>query len=412
MSLELENKVVGASIHQPALFKRFDLNIDWVYQPVNKEIIQALEDNGVEFSDLSELLKQIKQINPFTKWTEKSLEKLSYKFYDLENYETGVYLLQTYHFENRLKFANERYLNEPNKQNLLSLHDRMRELTEIKREKDNGSLDEAVEKLLYKLDNKVETGIRSYPHFDNLMGGGLRGGMLVVIGARTSVGKTAFVINMAVEMMKKQENMIVDFFTLEMSKGQMLDRFISRLANINSYNLRNPQVKLDDEQKDRVREKAIEIKRTGLKVHDSMHKLRQIEKQIRRRVHEEKDKPYIAIVDYIGLIDTENNRMQRHLQVGEITRTFKMLTNELNIPIILLSQLNRSIENRQDKTPTLADLRESGSVEQDANVVGFLHRDEEGDNITTLTIAKNREGFLNSIDYRFHGSTMYFEEVN
>ena len=100
-----------------------------------------------------------------------------------------------------------------------------------------------------------------------------------------------------------------------------------------------------------------------------------------------------------------------HIQVGEITRTLKILTNELNIPIILLSQLNRAVENRQDKKPNLSDLRESGSVEQDSNVVMFLHEDGEDEGKTIVSVAKNREGFTGDIEYRFLKSKMYFEEV-
>lgn len=412
MSIELENKVVGAAIHAPDLFKRHEIDIDWIFDKRNKQVIQTLLENDGEFTDFSDLLMKIKELDPYTSWTETSLELHSFNFHELDDYERGLDLLKRRRLEENIKQANERYLNEPTKKNLLSLKDRIRELDESEQARDTGSLDSAVNSLLHKLEHGSEAGILSFPHFDNLLGGGLRGGMLVTIGARPSVGKTAYAINMAVEMLEKQPDIAIDFFTLEMSKEQMLDRFISRIGNINSYNLRKPDVRLDENQKQRIAIDAKKLNETGLRVYDSMHTIRQIEKQIRRRVHENEGKPYIAIIDYIGLIETDNRRMDRHLQVGEITRTLKKVTNELNVPIIELSQLNRGVESRQDKTPNLSDLRESGSIEQDSNVVGFLHRNEDDETIVHLTIAKNREGYTNTIDYRFHGSTMFFEEVD
>lgn len=118
-------------------------------------------------------------------------------------------------------------------------------------------------------------------------------------------------------------------------------------------------------------------------------------------------------MDYLGLIGVRG-QPDRRLQIEEITRQFKVLTNELNIPIVLLSQLSRGVENRQDKQPVLSDLRESGSIEQDSNAIGFLwnsdRQDEKSDIRTvTLTIAKNREGALGSIDFRFFAPKLQFK---
>jgi replicative DNA helicase len=412
VSLELENKVVGASLYDPSLFMRYDLETEWIFDKQNKVLVDTLSQTDGKYTDFSELLVKIKEIDPYTSWTEDSLELLSFRFHELDNYEQGIKLLQRRFFEEKIRQANERYLNQPSKQNLLSLQDRIRELEETQKSGDDGSLESAVKTFLNSLEIESEEGIRSFEKLDRVIGDGMRGGMLITIGARPSVGKTAYVINLASQMLDKQTNMAVDIFTLEMSKKQMLDRFISLKANINSYKLRKPNERLKEDEKDRTAKMAQGLSRTGLKVYDSLYKLRQIEKQIRRRVHEHGSKNYVAIVDYIGLIETDNSRMDRHLQVGEITRTFKKLTNDLDVPIIMLSQLNRAVESRQDKVPNLSDLRESGSVEQDSNVVGFLYRDPEDENVVKLNIAKNREGITFTLSYRFVGSSMYFEELD
>src|SRR5699024_5526073 len=117
-----------------------------------------------------------------------------------------------------------------------------------------------------------------------------------------------------------------------------------------------------------------------------------------------RDGEYIAFIDYVGLVNAGGG-LDRYLEVGKISRTLKLLTNELNIPIVVLSQLNRGVEARQDKKPVLSDLRESGDLEQDANVVGLLSQDQELDHVINLYIAKNREGMLATIPYELYKHT-------
>lgn len=223
---------------------------------------------------------------------------------------------------------------------------------------------------------------------------------------------TAFGINIAVEAMLQQQDIHIDFFTLEMSKKQMLNRFISRLSEINSYNLRDPYKRLDAKQKDSVISTTSLLLNSHFRIHDKLFELNQIARRIRKSHYEANGKPYIAFIDYLGLIDVKDQRQPRHVQVGEITRTMKILTNELDIPIILFTQLNRGIEARQDKEPVLSDIRESGAVEQDSNVVMFLSEPKDQNHNTDVIVAKNREGSLRKLRFNFLKSKMYFEEVD
>lgn len=413
MTINLENKIIGSAIAKPDLFQRYELKPEWLLHKPNKEIYQALSESETGYADMAELLMQIQEVNPLTNWSESSLLQLSFRIHELDDYEAGLHLLERRYLNDAFGRALEKYQDNQTKENRQAMKDRLQALEEHDSKKaDNGELDNAVEKLIAKLEHSGEVGLKSYKKLDKLLGGGLPGGTLLTIGARPAVGKTAYVINYIMEVIKNHPDANIDFFNLEMSKEQLLDRFVSRLTSINSYNLWKPDTRLDDEQKKQVTVKALELLKNDLRVYDNLYSIGQIEKQIRRRVHEVGGDNYIAIIDYIGLVEVSNSRMDRHLQVGEITRTLKKVTNNLNIPIIALSQLNRSVENRQDKTPNLSDLRESGSVEQDSSIVGFLHRDEDDENMVTLTIAKNRYGNTGAINYHFHGATMYFEEMD
>ncbi|WP_259767005.1 DnaB helicase C-terminal domain-containing protein [Pediococcus pentosaceus] len=147
-------------------------------------------------------------------------------------------------------------------------------------------------------------------------------------------------------------------------------------------------------------------------MYDGLETLGEIVRMIRKNASKAKQGKYLAIIDYIGLVKVPNVK-DRYIEVGEVTRELKRLTNEFNIPIVALSQLSRGIENRQDKTPLLSDLRESGSIEQDSNVVAFLHRPEkvDSDRVVQLSIRKNREGELADINFTFIGEEMTFKEV-
>ncbi len=154
------------------------------------------------------------------------------------------------------------------------------------------------------------------------------------------------------------------------------------------------------------------FKTYNLRVHDKSSTIQDIRSQIKSRVFEHGDKPYMCVIDYLGLIKTKERHKDRRLEIESITRDLKILANELNIVIILLSQLSRGVEHRQDKTPVLSDLRESGSIEQDSNMVAFLHNpDESQQEDIESVIRKNREGSLGILKFRFDGNKMKFEPV-
>ena len=162
-----------------------------------------------------------------------------------------------------------------------------------------------------------------------------------------------------------------------------------------------------------VKQSMQDYSKLDIRVYDRTPNLSDILTVIRRNAAKAKSNKYVAFVDYIGLVSAPN-QSERYLQVGEITRQLKVTANEYDVPIIALSQLSRAIESRMDKRPALSDLRESGSIEQDSNVVGFLYKpnEEEAPQVERLAIEKNREGATGDIYLVFTPSEMKFMEID
>lgn len=409
---ELEQEIISRLLYKPDDIHHIEIEPHWFHAKKHKQVIAALAANNGKPIDVTTFCGYIRDADPHTEITESYLDGLQVDGFGVDNLKDKAKALKYFFYKMRLEIASKKFGQTPSRENMLNLQDNMRELEKLDQPEDDGNLSKTVEEILRQMEEGNGEGILTYPMVDDTLGGGMHGGTLIVIGARPGVGKTAYGINLSCQAMIKQRDILTDFFTLEMSKEQMLKRFLSRMTEINSYKLRNPKLQLSSDEKAMIVAKSMEILDTHLRIHDKLFNIKQIEKQIRRRHHEANGRPYIAFIDYLGLVDSGNNQQPRHVQIGEITRTLKILTNELDIPIVLFSQLNRGIESRSDKKPNLADLRESGSVEQDANVVMFLYQDSEDENKTIVDVAKNREGFTGEIPYRFLKSKMYFMELS
>jgi len=319
--------------------------------------------------------------------------------------------------------ASRAYADYSSESNFQKMQDAMRELDDLDQSDDSGKLENAFDKIRHQLYNDDGEGVKTYSLLDKALGGGLYGGELAIIGARPGVGKSAYGINLAIQAMSRNDEPVIDFFTLEMTQESMLKRFISRTSEINSMRLRNPYKNLSNAEKQLVEEKSQEFLETHLRIYDDKFNLKDIEIEIRRRHHEANGKPYVPVIDYLQLINVEGRSENQNVEVGKITRTFKLLSNELDIPIIVLSQLNREMEAHE--RPSLKNLRDSGNIEQDASLVMFLFNEveetegndygysrKEPTNRIICYIAKNRHGIPGDLFYRFLKSKMYFMELD
>jgi replicative DNA helicase len=249
--------------------------------------------------------------------------------------------------------------------------------------------------------------------------GGFQPGNLIIIAARPSMGKSALVTNIAENIaLNKKDPRPVALFSLEMSESELAMRFIASRAKIKGDDLRKGRLKEERKWK-LVLDAAEEYERSPLHLDDSSDiSLLEIRAKA-RRLHSQMKSKYgglgLVIVDYLQLLRPDGRVESRVEQVGQMSRGLKILARELEVPVIALSQLSRGVESRTDKRPLLSDLRESGQIEQDADLVVFIYRDEYYNPETTdrpgeadLIIAKHRNGGLGEVPLVFQNEFVRF----
>lgn len=259
-------------------------------------------------------------------------------------------------------------------------------------------------------------GIRTgYRDLDN-MTAGLQRSDLVILAARPAMGKTTFVTNLAYNVATIAKQPVL-FFSLEMSKEQLVDRMLADASGVDSWSIRTGNLSDDDFSK--LSEAMGEMAEAPIYIDDTPG-LTVLEMRTKaRRINHEKPLGLI-IVDYLQLMQasgrSDGNRVQ---EVSEISRGLKLIARELDVPLIALSQLSRTVESRSPQIPQLSDLRESGSIEQDADIVTFIYRpgyyepdNPEVENITDLIIAKHRNGPTGKVQLYFHPERLRFMSLD
>lgn len=255
----------------------------------------------------------------------------------------------------------------------------------------------------------VETGFKD---LDN-MTSGLQPGDLVIAAGRPSMGKTVFGINIA-EHVAISSNKSVLVFSLEMPSEAIVMRMLSSLGRINQQRLRTG--KLNDDDWPRLTS-AISILSDAKMFIDDTPALSPNEMRARaRRVAQREGGLSLIVVDYLQLMQVPGNKENRTNEISEISRSLKALAKELHVPVIALSQLNRGLEQRNDKRPVMSDLRESGAIEQDADLIAFIYRDEvyhedpANKGVAEIIIGKQRNGPIGKVMLTFLGEFTKFED--
>lgn len=295
---------------------------------------------------------------------------------------------------------------------ILSIRDR----TQIK--EDYKSLSQAVDETLHDIEecilrqsgNGIKTG---FPRLDFKLNG-MKGGDMIVLAARPSIGKTALGMNIITHVCIHQ-NIPSLVFSLEMSTQLLVKRLIASYSGTDLSKIFSGLIPSRDQQ--RLMNSTTELKKANLFINDksalSIHELR----AVARRLYKRKSIRFIMI-DYLQLMRSKSKRAQdnRQIEVSEISASIKSLAKELDIPILVLAQLNREIENRADRKPRLSDLRESGSIEADADTVMLLSRPDKDENDNEeldkaiLNIAKQRNGPTGEIEFELNKRLTKFEE--
>ncbi len=260
----------------------------------------------------------------------------------------------------------------------------------------------------------LKTGFRDI----DKMTAGLQKGDLVIIGARPAMGKTTFAQNMTYNIASINKKGVL-FFSMEMAANEIIERMLSDVSGVDNWKIRTGNV--SDEEYTKIGDAMAELSELPIYIDDtSSMTIMELRNKARRAMHDHDIG--IVIVDYLQLIQGSDryagNRVQ---EVTEISRGLKILARELSIPVIALAQLSRNVTGRDNPRPVLSDLRESGSIEQDADLVMFLHRPDyykqnddnyEETHITELIIAKHRHGSVGKIQLYFHPELLRFMSLD
>lgn len=252
----------------------------------------------------------------------------------------------------------------------------------------------------------LETG---YHDLDDMMSG-LQGGELIILAARPSMGKTSFALNLTERVASRGNGVIL--FSLEMSKSQIVQNMLCARSQIDGQAMRKGRI--TDAQMRRLQEEAAGLYESEVFIDDSAGLTASSLRAKCRRIKAKHDIQMI-VIDYLQLLTAGGRVESRQQEISAISRSLKSLARELNVPVIALSQLNRDVESRDDHRPRMSDLRESGAIEQDADVIMLLHREEyfnpteENAGMAQLIIAKQRNGPTGEVSLRFYRNYMRFE---
>ncbi len=427
-SMEAEKAVLGAILlDEEAIIKIVDfLKPQHFYNPkhsiIYENIVELFEQrDSIDVLTLTNRLKKNKQL--------KKIGGVSYiselvssvpSAYHIEEYAKIVKeksvrrgLISVSSFLNEIAFDEGETLDKL----MDSAEQKLFEVTEESIDRDFVHISKLLEKAYERAEeadkhsDKV-TGIKSgYKLLDSILGG-FQGSDLIILAARPSVGKTALALDIA-RHIATREKKNVGFFSLEMSNMQLMDRILAMQVNANLWDLR--MGKLPDEAFERLADAMGVLSESGLYIDDTpgLHIMEMRTKARRMMAEYNLD---MLVVDYLQLMQgrSRDNRVQ---EVSEISMFLKNLARELDIPVLALSQLSRAVESRTIKIPQLSDLRESGSIEQDADVVMFIHREEiynkdtERKGIADLIIAKHRNGPTGQMELYFVKEQARFREL-
>jgi len=289
-------------------------------------------------------------------------------------------------------------------------------------EEQSGTASIAISDILMDAFNRIDERLRKTGNVSGITTGfrdldeqttGFQATELIILAARPSMGKTAFVCNIAGAVARKSGKGVL-LFSLEQSNLELAERFLAITAKINGHDLRAGN--LSEDQHTKLVEASDDLARLPLFIDDKPGRTMTQIAALSRRLHR-RSQLGIIIIDYLQLIEPEDKNAPREQQIAGISRRLKFLAKELRVPVVALAQLNRGVELREDKRPRLADLRESGAIEQDADMVMFLHRPDAYDpedrpGEAEIIVAKHRSGPTGIIRLTWRKEFMRFENYS
>jgi len=405
---EAEQAVIGSILYEGELIKETSLGTEHFADSKHRRIFKALREvdksgepiNMVTVvTKLGSAVESIGGVEYLSKLAGSIASTADFPSYQRLIYE--AYRLREMH-QISLDFA-----NQPSEEKITEMYQRINELQELGLAKQRTREDMLYE--IYNDMNEEQGDITGIPTgFDDVNGmtGGWQGGDLNIVAARPSMGKTAFALNLA--MHTCNNGGVADVFSLEMPDKQLAHRMLSAIGNISGSKWRNPRKYFDEKDYSRATQALGVYENWGMYIHDEPSQtVADIRAAVRKTKRDNPGKKHIVIIDYLQLISIVGKFERNDLAIGSITRELKQMARAFDVPIILLSQLSRAVEQRQDKRPMMSDLRDSGSIEQDADIIMFLYRDDyynsdsENRNIVEVNFAKHRNGPTGTVQLAF-----------
>lgn len=402
-----EQSVIGSILLEGSLYKDLRLENKHFGSTIHQKIYQSIERVAEKEQDIdvvtvtTELGDDINNIGGVSYLTDLAGSIPSTA--SLKHYETAVF--ESYRKRVTRQIA-LKYAENPNDESLHDLISELETIREIGIQAQERTITDYLSEIIDDMSTSPEElnqGFKTgFADFDE-MTGGLQRGDLIIIAARPSVGKTAFALNIASGHCKNRGTSHI--FSLEMGTKSLLQRLISSEGKINGQKWRSMAFATEDYSN--AMDSVGIISTWDLEIYDQTRTINDIRPLIRNAVNNDPEGNHLIIIDYLQLLQSAGRFENRNLEVGAMTRELKLLAMELDVPIVLLSQLSRAVEQRQDKRPMLSDLRDSGNIEQDADVVGFLYRDDyydaesERQNIIEIIISKQRNGPTGTVSLAF-----------
>lgn len=400
-----ELKLVAEMLNNPSIITNIDIDSEWFESSQCKLIVESMTRlRGMKYST-EQVHREMRTIDYFKAGTADELDILKNSANQLGIERELARIIHNDYLDRKLHSASTKYAETLSKTDGDKLTRLLEEKRDVNHIKSDGKLDKAFSEFSENLDKPSDV-LTTYKPLDAFLGGGLTGGKLIVLAGRPATGKTAFALNIMHKLFTDNENVQCDFFTFEMGQNELMTRLVSKETHINSL-LFVGKDKLSQENKVKARKAYEEMKNTfDLRVYTSEYSnLNDIKYAIKQRLS---DKKYVVFVDYAGLITVNDTRKNERQVMNEVTRELKKLTTDYGITIVLLAQLSRAVEQRQDKRPMLSDLKESGSLEQDANVTLLLSADDKDSRKIRCDVAKNREGMTGVAPFIFDKKFMDF----
>lgn len=400
MSNIAEKAILGTLMQNSYLFKDTELTLEHFTNAIHKNIFLAIKRalNELQTCDVVTLLATN---NPETLGGATYLTELQ-NFNNVKNFDKYLQVI----YNNWKEVQKNNILNLAISENwsVENITKRLDQLS-VNQSNKRTSIQDLIIRDLEKPFVKTEmktgatTGIKDFDKATN----GLQDSELIIIAGRPSMGKSDVMLKIASSAGHSKRYLPL-IFSLEMSEDLLFNRLIASAASYNRSHMVNPYHKLNDEEKERWMPTLGELSHTNIEIFDTPNqKVSSMRNDIRRTISLYPGLKPLVLIDYLTLIKPENETGNTHKDVGTITKSLKALAKEFDCPVVVLAQLSRSIEQRQNKRPMMSDLRESGSIEEDADVIAFVYRDDyynsdtEEKEILELIISKQRNGGVGTI---------------